>query len=161
MFLLLIIIFSLNSCSENELLLSESINKPRKELVSKDVKSVILSFADEIAAYNPQKSFLRSDIPVEGKAKRKYVSGLGDCYNVSGNCLDDVIVTPSLDRVLSPDITNAKKLESWYESEIGELLDKKVAENKLTFSYTQNENGIFLQYSNIYDSNMNMVIPLK
>ena len=158
--LLLFTVICLNSCGEQELILTENVENRAELLVSEKAMDEILSFADEVASFTKQGVF-KSEVPIEGKARRKYIAGLGDCYNVSGNCLDDLIVTPSTNNISISEITNSERIIIWNESQIGELMNDRVKNKQLSVDYIENENGLFLQYSNVSNSDINMVIPLR
>lgn len=160
--ILIVLLGVIISCNKSNDFLEDQIQISTSIQLDEMLENDILKMMNFVKFSDLKTRSLANDDPVDGNANRKYVAGLGDCYNIPGNCLDDVIITPQhpTTRTALNDEVN-DKIKLWHSSKIGSLLSNEVKSKSLNFSYIANPNGLFLIYSNPYDSTRDMIIPIK
>ncbi|MFA5555271.1 MAG: hypothetical protein WDA68_12085 [Phycisphaerae bacterium] len=160
--ILIVLLGVLISCNKNDDFVEDQILTETSIQLDEMFENEVLKMMDYVKSSDLTTRALGADDTIDGQTNRKYVSGLGDCYNVRGNCLPDLIVTPqqpTTRAALHADVND--KLKLWNSSKIGIVLSNEVKNKNLNFNYIANSNGLFLIYSNPNDPTRDMVIPLK
>ena len=160
--ILIILLGVLISCNEKDDFVQNQIQAEASIQFDEIFENEIFKMIDYVKTNDLTTRALETNGTIDGQTNRKYISGLGDCYDVRGNCLPDLIVKPkelTTRADLSTDVED--KLKLWNSTKIGLLLSNEVKSKKLNFNYIVNSNGLFLIYSNPNDPTRDMVIPLK
>lgn len=148
------------SCNKSDSLLEEPLDKQNATVqINKDLENDILAMMNYVKSNVATTRSVDSDEPIDGKGYRVYMVAL--CSGTGGNCLPDVIVTPSIPPTSNLNLQNFS-VESFNNTNVGKLLKDNVDNGNLNLKVDENKTTrtTFLVYSNPLNNSKQFVLPL-